>query len=97
MQRVYRQGEELAREIAETQVPPGAVALWFLGQASMVIKGAVTVVYVDPFCSDHRARVYPPPLTAEQVPCPDWVLCTHNHLDHLDIATLQPIARRFPA
>lgn len=97
MERIYKQGEALAHEIAETTPPDGAVALWFLGQASIAVKGAGAVVYIDPYFSSSRSRAYPSPLTPEQLTQADWVLCTHNHLDHLDLATLRPIAAKFPA
>jgi len=96
VERLYRRGAALAEEIAATVVPPGMVALWFLGQASIALKSGDAVVYVDPYFSDNPHRVYPTPLSTGDLTRADWVFCTHNHLDHLDVATLAPISQRFP-
>jgi L-ascorbate 6-phosphate lactonase len=44
-----RIGELLIQEIDETRVPYGMLAVWFLGQVSVVVKGGTTVVYIDPY------------------------------------------------
>lgn len=33
-------GQELIEEIRSTEVPYGCLAVWFLGQASVIVKGA---------------------------------------------------------
>ncbi|MBT7891612.1 MAG: hypothetical protein HN580_21530, partial [Deltaproteobacteria bacterium] len=38
------------------------------------------------------ARFFPPPLTLEQLPKLDGVIISHDHLDHLDSATVQKLA-----
>ena len=93
----YRQGSELAEEIADTKVPKGTLAFWNLGQCGFVWKEQVTV-YIDPVLNDIRdeqgssRRLYPAPFSPELVRG-DYVLCTHGHIDHLAVETLSGIAR----
>ena len=64
----YRQGSELAEEIADTKVPKGTLAFWNLGQCGFVWKEQVTV-YIDPVLNDIRdeqgssRRLYPAPFS----------------------------------
>lgn len=89
-------GDALVEDIQSRRVPEAAVGIWWLGQASFVIKGAGTVVYVDPYLAPKPHRIVPPPLSPEQVVSADLVLCTHNHGDHIDPAALPGIARASP-
>ncbi|SRR5579884_347037 len=82
--------------IASTQLPPGAIALWWLGQASFVLRGQTSTFFIDPFLSTRSDRLVLPPFTAEESPPVDYVLCTHEHGDHLDLPTLIIIAQRSP-
>ncbi|MGI6082040.1 MAG: MBL fold metallo-hydrolase [Limnochordia bacterium] len=97
-----RHGEQLIEEIDRTKVPADALALWYLGQMGLVIKGADTTVYIDPYLSDpYRKddagnsvprRRYPPPFAGSDIRHADVVLGTHNHSDHMDLPSLQQIA-----
>jgi L-ascorbate metabolism protein UlaG (beta-lactamase superfamily) len=64
-------------------------------------------VLVDPYLSDSLAAKYagtvfphvrlaPPPITVDELPTIDLVLCTHRHTDHMDPETLRAVARRQP-
>ena len=92
----YKKGVELLEEISATPARDGQVAFWFLGQESMVFKGPEGIVYVDPYFTDHPGRNFPPPFDPADVTDADLVLCTHDHLDHLDVGTLGPMARSAP-
>lgn len=96
-ERLLRQGKTLAFDIASYEVPRGTVACWYLGQASIVLKCSAGTLLIDPFFSDHPARLFPPPLRCNEIADVTWVLCTHHHLDHLDPATVGPLAQRFPS
>ncbi len=90
---------DIAAEIRSTVVPPGAVALWWLGQLSFVLKGQRRTLAFDLYLSDYPGnvtRAYPPPVPAEAMRGLDLVLCTHEHIDHFDPWTLKPIAAASP-
>src|SRR5205823_2721368 len=87
-----------AVDIAATRLPSGTIALWWLGQASFVLRGPTSTFFIDPFLSTlPERRLVPPPFAAEESPPVDYVLCTHEHGDHLDLPALDIIARRSPA
>jgi L-ascorbate metabolism protein UlaG (beta-lactamase superfamily) len=68
----------------------------FLGQSGYIIKTEKTEIMIDPYLSDSvnrvagRPRTLPIPITPEKINC-DAVICTHNHLDHLDPDTVAQI------
>lgn len=87
---------EIQAEVAATQPPPGGVALWWLGQASVLLKGADVTAYIDPFFSEMPERLVPPPFSPHEAPPVDLILVTHDHLDHLDENTLPGLAQSSP-
>src|SRR5215831_17031593 len=87
---------DVARDIATAQPPPHAVAMWWLGQASVVLRAAGATIYIDPFLSEYPDRLAPPLFTAAAAPPADYVLCTHEHVDHFDPRTLLDMARTAP-
>lgn len=68
----------------------------FLGQSGYVISSGDTTVIIDPYLSDSvnrvagRPRTLPIPIEPGEIKC-DAVICTHNHLDHLDPDTVEQI------
>jgi L-ascorbate 6-phosphate lactonase len=71
--------------------------LTWLGQAGFRIDAGGTSFVVDPWATPHEYRLIPAPpleLAAEHV---DYVLITHEHLDHLDLPFLGAILERSPA
>ncbi len=98
----YKYGEELIKEIENTALSENSIAIWYLGQASIVIKGANEIIYLDPFFSDFigkngiSRRQFPPPFKPEQLFHVNLVLCSHNHIDHMDLPTLKSIASSSP-
>ena len=99
-------GSALLHQIDRLPGPPDALAVWFLGQAGLILKGADTVVYIDPYLTGEAnpadappapsRRMFPPPLAPESVTNADVVLLTHDHLDHTDAATVGPLAKASP-
>lgn len=87
-----RLGEAMIKEINETRVPYGMLAIWFLGQVSVIIKGGDKVIYVDPYLSVSPHRAFEPPLKAEEITNADYVLITHDHSDHLDPGTISSLS-----
>lgn len=89
----YRDGKELLAEIRNTDLPEGILALWYLGQAGIVVKDGRRIFGVDLYLDDADRRLLPRPFAPEEAgDLFDAVLCTHNHLDHLNLPTLQGIA-----
>src|SRR4051812_35905524 len=83
--------------ISAERVPAGAVALWWLGQASFALKSSGgAVVYVDPYLAVSDRRLSPPPFPPEAVANADVVLLTHDHGDHVDPSALPGIAAASP-
>src|SRR3954453_18613434 len=70
--------------------------LTWLGQSGFLIESAGERLLIDPFFSEHDARMYPPPSIDEFGTGIDRLLVTHEHIDHLDAAALPQIAARSP-
>ena len=68
----------------------------FLGQSGYVLKAKNTEIIIDPYLSDSvnrvagRPRTLPIPIKPQDIRC-DAIICTHDHLDHLDPDTIQDI------
>jgi len=86
----------LIAEIDAEVVPPGAVALWWLGQASFVLKARDVIIYIDPYLQRSAHRLSPPPFPPDAVTHADLVLVTHDHIDHVDPEALPGIAAASP-
>lgn len=71
----------------------------WLTQGGFVFEANGFRLVVDPYMSDSLAgkvtRLVGFPLALEDLR-PDVVICTHDHLDHLDPETITMIARRYP-
>ena len=71
----------------------------FLGQSGYVLETENSRILIDPYLSDSvnrvvgRPRLLPIPIDPRSIVC-DAVVCTHNHLDHLDIDTVSQISDR---
>lgn len=86
--------------ILDTKVPPGRLAVFWLGQNSFIFKtGNGTLVGLDLYLSRVRgveAHVHAePPVKAEDVVL-DYVFSTHDHADHLDPYATPGILSRSP-
>jgi len=102
--KTLRGNEELLAEINTTRLQTGEVALWWIGQAGFVLKMKDTVVYIDPYLSDYakknkkidHARLMDIPIAPELINNASLVICTHDHIDHLDPETIPVIAQNSP-
>lgn len=93
----------------ELLLPPSKqVRFYWLGQAGFVIEHDGRRILIDPYLSDaltekyrggkyDYTRGYPAPIAPEDFAAVDLVICTHHHTDHMDAATLRPLAEKFPA
>jgi len=89
-------GLDLLRDIDSCDLPQGALAFWWLGQMSFVVKVGGHVLYIDPYLAERDTRLVGPLLDAGQVPHADYVLCSHDHSDHLDPVATVGIAGASP-
>jgi len=90
---------DIAAEIRSTAVPKGAVALWWLGQFSFVLQGQRSTIAFDLYLSDYPGTVtrsYAPLVRPADMAGLDIIFCTHEHIDHLDPWTLEPVAQASP-
>lgn len=75
-----------------------------LGQVGYRFTFGRQVIYVDPYLSDSVAqidgpafeRLFPVLISPEKVTDANWVLITHEHIDHCDPLTLGPLAKASP-
>ncbi len=80
---------------------PGLRA-WWLGHASVLMEIDGKRLLIDPMFSERASpfsfvgpkRFHPPPIALEQLPAIDAVLISHDHYDHLDMATVQALGRK---
>jgi L-ascorbate 6-phosphate lactonase len=73
-----------------------SVVVTWLGQASFRFDVGETGILVDPFFAEHEARRYPPLSVDEFGSGVDWLLVSHEHIDHLDPYSLREVAARSP-
>lgn len=97
----------LKRDIDATVLPQQAIALWYLGQSGFAVKGAATILYLDPYLSDYLVRFtkgradedprrLASPLSPEDIDNADFYFGSHWHYDHIDPDTVTAIAARSP-
>jgi L-ascorbate metabolism protein UlaG (beta-lactamase superfamily) len=93
----------IARSAADYATPPatGLRATWF-GHASVLLELAGRRVLTDPVWSERCSpfgfvgprRFAPLPIALAALPEIDVVVISHDHYDHLDMATIQALSRR---
>ena len=71
----------------------------WLGQAGLLFETASARVLIDPYLSDSVAALDPakhrrfPADLSFLTPAPDFLLFTHDHLDHYDPETVEPLLK----
>ena len=90
----YKYGQELMDEMKNTVLPEGFLAIWYLGQAGIVIKSGAKLACIDPYLREKPSRRLDPPFSPEDAAdLFDYVFCTHNHEDHLDDAAIRRMVK----
>ncbi|MDP4094042.1 MAG: MBL fold metallo-hydrolase [Bacillota bacterium] len=100
---VYRQDNSLKEQVKNTVIPEEAVGIWYLGQETFLLKKGEKYLLFDPYLTDYVdhfpefekgfwVRRYPSPVKPELLDFIDYVLCTHDHLDHMDPDTIKGIS-----
>lgn len=99
--------EPLCNRLCATADDGDYVVHW-LGQAGFIISAERHRILIDPYLSDSLAQKYhgtatphermmPAPAGVRELGAIDLVLVTHHHTDHMDPATLRPLAEANPA
>ena len=89
----------LTEHLNSLEVAPNTLILLGLGQMGVALKGPDSVIYIDPYLTDSDdvggklERNFPPPLEPSEVTNAGLVLCSHNHIDHFDPRTLEPLSQ----
>ena len=91
----------LIEQMQSIDVLPNSLALWGLGQMGVAIKGPDATLYIDPALSDVLreqmgdwwTRAYDPPMPPDAITNANFYLISHEHLDHLDPATVRAAAQ----
>jgi L-ascorbate metabolism protein UlaG (beta-lactamase superfamily) len=94
----------LAHDTAErlAHAPASGLRITWLGHSTTLIELDGRVVLTDPIWSERASpssiagpkRFHPPPLALAALPHIDAVVVSHDHYDHLDMATVQALAAR---
>ena len=87
------------------EVAPGAMRVTFINHATTLIQLDGVNVITDPIYAERASpfdfvgpkRVRPPGVRFTDLPRIDAVVISHNHYDHLNLATLRRIADTWPA
>ena len=100
--RWYKSGKALLSEIRDSRIQGGETHIWFAGQHGFIVKLCGKVFYIDVILNDltdregTTKRMYPPPFEPGEIQNVDYVLCSHNHSDHLNLKTILPLAKANP-
>lgn len=84
-------------EILNIRVSDGYPAFFYVGQEGFIVKGPGTYLLIDGYLTggcvpgEPFGRQYRPPIAPEELDFIDFVLCSHDHQDHLDPRTLRGI------
>jgi L-ascorbate metabolism protein UlaG (beta-lactamase superfamily) len=81
--------------------PTSGLRLTWLGHSTVLVELDGARILTDPMFSDRASpsqavgplRFHPPPLPLEALPHLDAVVISHDHYDHLDLASVQALAR----
>ncbi len=103
-----RQDAELIAEIDQRRNNGDHFETWWLGQSGFLVQWKGKRILFDPYLSDSLTRKYasthkPHVRMSERVVAPELlhnisiVSSSHNHTDHLDAETLQPIMKNNPS
>lgn len=92
---------------SDAALVPGETGVWPLGQSGLLLTFPGQKVYVDLYLSNHceavlelpfdHRRLSRAPLDPAEITDADVVICSHDHLDHLDVPTLRTLAKSSPA
>jgi hypothetical protein len=85
------------------KVEGDSIVVTFINHSTFLVQTQGLNILTDPVWSERASpvsfagpkRMRPPGIRFEDLPNIDIILLTHNHYDHLDIATMKKLAARF--
>lgn len=94
----------MKNKIMNTALTEGEIAIFYLGQESILVKTREKYLLFDAYLSDYVdknccselvkwVRRYEPPMSPFELDFVDYIFCSHAHFDHTDPWTLSAIAR----
>lgn len=100
----YKTGKGLLDEIHKTdkKTRGNSLEFWYIGQMGLIVKAGGIMICFDPVLNDllypdkTSRRNYPQPFEAEGLTGVDYVVCSHNHADHMNLETLLPLHKVNP-
>lgn len=107
MKQAWLANEEFLKDVKNASVEDRTAHMWWLGQSGFLLQWNGTHVLLDPYLSDSLTRKYantdkPHVRVTERVIDPSLldfinvVTSSHNHTDHLDAETLNPLRAANP-
>jgi L-ascorbate metabolism protein UlaG (beta-lactamase superfamily) len=95
--------DNLPEKLWLEQIPEGQVVATFINHATVLLQFHGFNVLTDPVYSERASplswvgpkRHRPPGIALEHLPRIDLVVISHNHYDHLDLATIQRLEATF--
>lgn len=86
----------VAKDVPPARVTGGAMRATWIGHASVLVQADGLNILTDPVWSETAGpfglgprRVSPPGIDFDKLPKIDLIVVSHNHYDHLDLATLK--------
>ncbi|MCR5799343.1 MAG: MBL fold metallo-hydrolase [Lachnospiraceae bacterium] len=81
------------------EADPEDVSITWMGHSTVLIQMSGKNILIDPIFSDRSSpvgfagpkRFSEPPVTFEELPKLDYILITHDHFDHLDMAAIKQL------
>ncbi|MDP9296776.1 MAG: MBL fold metallo-hydrolase [Actinomycetota bacterium] len=89
-------GSSLMQRFSRLEPGSSQIALWWLGQAGFVYRGAGVTALLDPFLAPHEGRRFERMLPPDQATGVDLILCSHEHIDHFDAESIPALAAASP-
>ncbi len=86
----------LTDDARRAAAPGDPVRMWWLGQAGFLIRSGDFLCAVDPYLSSAPRRLVPPAFDPAEPLGLAAVLCSHDHIDHIDPGALPALAKANP-
>jgi L-ascorbate metabolism protein UlaG (beta-lactamase superfamily) len=107
LRKAKQKDEALLQDIERARQEPEALHAWWLGQSGFLLQYQGRHVLFDPYLSDSLTRKYAGSdkehvrmtervIAPERLDFIDLVTSSHNHTDHLDRETLEPLLAANP-